>query len=72
MRGRVTSEPERFRVHFLHVTRTDEWDFRKLHAEWLAETLSKSGTPIGFEEFRLYAEPVVARLEPRPLQPLLL
>jgi DNA modification methylase len=72
VRERVTNDPDCYRIHYLHVTRTDEWDFRKLHAEWLAETLAENGAPIGFEEFRRHAEPVVARLELKPMQALLL
>lgn len=69
---RVARAPERYCVHYLHVARSDEWDFRKLHAEWLAETLSDNGSPIGFEEFRKLAKPVVADLQLKPVQSLLL
>jgi len=67
----VTRAPERYRVHYLHVARPDEWDFRKLHAEWLAKALPENGEIIGFEEFRHLAEPVVAGLEVQSVQPLL-
>jgi hypothetical protein len=43
-----------------------------MHAEWLAETLPENGALIGFEEFRHYAESVVAGLELKPMQSLLL
>jgi ssDNA-binding Zn-finger/Zn-ribbon topoisomerase 1 len=72
VRERVTRAPEQYCIHYLHVSRTDEWDFRKLHAEWLAETLPESGALIGFEDFRRRAEPVVAGLELKPVQSLLL
>jgi DNA modification methylase len=72
VRQRVVEDPHRYRVHFLHVTRTDEWDFRKLHAEWLAETLPKNGHLIGFEEFRSQAESVVIGVKLKPIQPSLL
>jgi DNA modification methylase/predicted RNA-binding Zn-ribbon protein involved in translation (DUF1610 family) len=72
VRERVAQYPERYCVHYLHVTRADEWDFRKLHAEWLAETLSENGALLGFEEFRQHAEPAVAGLELKPAQALLL
>jgi DNA modification methylase len=71
VRERVAQNPERYCVHYLHVTRADEWDLRKLHAEWLAETLSENGALIGFEEFRHLAEPVVAGLKLKPAQSLL-
>ncbi len=72
VRERVTQNPERYCVHYLHVARADEWDFRKLHAEWLAETLPENGALIGFEEFRRRAKPVIAGLELKPMQSLLL
>lgn len=72
VRQRVAQNPERYCVHYLHVARADEWDFRKMHAEWLAETLPENGALIGFEEFRHYAESVVAGLELKPMQSLLL
>jgi DNA modification methylase len=72
VRQRVTADPLRYRVHYLHVARTDEWDFRKLHAEWLAEALPQNGNLVGFEEFRTQAAPAVAGVKPKPLQPALL
>lgn len=72
VRLRVAQDPNRYRVHYLHVTRVDEWDFRKLHAEWLAETLSKNGHLIGFEEFRNQAKTAVVGVKLKPIQPALL
>ena len=46
----------------------DEWDFRKLHSEWLAESLAVNGEMIGFEDFRTHAARVVAGMELAPLQ----
>jgi DNA modification methylase len=71
VREHVTRDPERYRVHYLHVARSDEWDFRKMHAEWLAEALPENGALIGFEDFRRQAEPIVARLKLKPVQRLL-
>lgn len=72
VRQRVEHDPQLYRVHYLHVTRTDEWDFRKLHAEWLAETLPRNGQLIGFEEFRNQAKSAVAGVKLKPIQPALL
>jgi adenine-specific DNA methylase len=68
VRERVTQTPERYLVRYLHVSRADEWDFRKLHAEWLARTLVENGAPIGFEEFRHLAAPAVAGLKLKAVQ----
>jgi predicted RNA-binding Zn-ribbon protein involved in translation (DUF1610 family) len=72
VRERVTNHPDRYRVHYLHVARTDEWDFRKLHAEWLADSLAENGSLIDFEEFRNRAKPVVAGLKVKAVQSFLL
>jgi DNA modification methylase len=72
VRQRVAIDPQRYRVHYLHVARTGEWDFRKLHAEWLAETLPENGELVGFEDFRAQAKPAVAGFKPKPVQPVLL
>jgi DNA modification methylase len=72
VRQRVETDPQGYRVHYLHVARTDEWDFRKLHAEWLAEALPQNGSLVGFEEFRNQAAPAVAGIKLKNLQPVLL
>ncbi len=72
IRDRVTNHPDRYRVHYLHVARTDEWDYRKLHAEWLADSLAENSSLIDFEEFRNRAKPVVAGLKVKAVQTLLL
>ncbi|MGA2657625.1 MAG: DNA methyltransferase [Verrucomicrobiota bacterium] len=72
VRLRVAQDPERYRVHFLHVRRTDAWDFRKLHAEWLAEALPENSGLLGFEEFRNQAQSAVADVKLTPFQHTLL
>ena len=67
VRQRVAQDPERYRVHFLHVSRTDEWDFRRLHAEWLAEALPENSGLFGFEEFRNQAQSAVEGVELKPV-----
>lgn len=55
VRDRMADTPDAYRVHYLHVKRNDEWDFRKLHAEWLAQNLRDGEELVGFEEFRKLA-----------------
>lgn len=71
VRERLTRAPDLYYVHYLHVMRNDEWDFRKLHAEWLAEVLPENRTLIGFEEFQQHARQVILGLELKPVQPFL-
>ena len=66
--NRIQSNPTPYRVRYLHVTRPDEWDYRKLYSEWLAESLVNNGSAIGFEEFRMIAIPLLGKLERRVSQ----
>ena len=43
---------ENFVVHYQHVSRADEFDYRRLYAGWLGETLSQQLVSLSFEEFR--------------------
>ncbi len=72
IRNRISESPGRYQVHYLHVARADEWDFRKLHAEWLAESLAADGGAVGFEDFRAHAARAVAGMKLAPLQATLL
>jgi adenine-specific DNA methylase len=48
LRERTTS----YNVHFLHVARRDEFDYRRLYADWLSDTIRKREVTVSFEEFR--------------------
>lgn len=39
-------------VRYLHVARRDEFDYRKMYAEWLCSSFSSSEISMSFEEFR--------------------
>ncbi|OQY50842.1 MAG: hypothetical protein DRR08_12575 [Candidatus Parabeggiatoa sp. nov. 2] len=41
-----------YRVQYLHVSRQDELDYRKLYAQWLTQTISKTVIELDFNEFR--------------------
>lgn len=60
----VRGELERCRsdyvVRYLHVKREDEFDFRRLYANWLAGVLPKAHVSLGFEEFRALARRVIS------------
>ncbi|MGH9755956.1 MAG: DNA methyltransferase, partial [Blastocatellia bacterium] len=46
-------------VHYLHVRRGDEFDYRKLYANWLASALPESLVSLSFDEFRGLADEVL-------------
>ena len=41
-----------YQVHYLHVAREDEFDYRRLYADWLSEALPQRLVSVSFEEFR--------------------
>jgi DNA modification methylase len=41
-----------YNVHYLHVARGDEFDYRRLYADWLSEALRQRLVSVSFEEFR--------------------
>ncbi len=47
-------------VHYLHVKREDEFDFRRLYANWLADVLPKAHVSLSFEEFRTLARELLS------------
>ena len=48
----LLTDPTSYQVHYLHVSRRDELDYRKLYANWLSEILPKQLISISFEDFR--------------------
>lgn len=45
---------------YLHVAREDEFDYRKLYADWLADALPKKLVTLDFEDFRTIADSILA------------
>lgn len=41
-----------YQVHYLHVARHDEFDYRRLYANWLRDALPRGLVSLSFEEFR--------------------
>ncbi len=52
IKAAVSQSASEYVVHYLHVNREDEFDYRKLYAHWLAKSLPQSIISISFEEFR--------------------
>lgn len=48
-----------YRVKYLHVDRNDEFDYRRLYAEWLAQTVPRKAINLGFPEFRSLVDEVI-------------
>jgi DNA modification methylase len=47
-----------YNVEYLHVARSDEFDYRKLYSEWLCSVFSESAIEIDFEKFRAIVDAV--------------
>lgn len=50
-RSMIDSNKE-YVVHYFHVTRKDELNYRRLYSEWLAHTLPKGIVGLSFDKFR--------------------
>ena len=50
-------------VRYLHVKREDEFDFRRLYANWLAEVLPRAQVSLSFEEFRILSRETISQLD---------
>jgi adenine-specific DNA methylase len=49
-----------YQVRYLHVAREDEFDYRKLYANWLRDALPRGMVSLSFEEFREIVNEYVA------------
>ena len=52
VRGALGRDRDQYRTRFLHVSRDDEFDYRRLYAEWLAKAVSNVRIAVSFEDFR--------------------
>lgn len=50
-----------YKVKYLHVARNEEFDYRKLYAEWLAYVLPNSSVGLSFDKFRGYVDNVIKK-----------
>ena len=48
----ISTSLNQYVVHYLHVSRSDEFDYRRLYSEWLAHSLPQFVIGLSFEEFR--------------------
>jgi len=55
----VSADSGRYVVRYLHVSRSDEFDYRRLYAEWLADVLPSTVVGLSFDEFRGLARDVL-------------
>lgn len=46
------SDLAKYQVHYLHVNRKDEFDYRRLFADWLRSSVAQAKITIDFESFR--------------------
>ncbi|MBE3558327.1 MAG: hypothetical protein IMW89_03775 [Ktedonobacteraceae bacterium] len=52
----LRTDPDQYIVRYLHVSRKDELDYRRLYSEWLAHTLQTTVISLSFEKFRLLVD----------------
>jgi hypothetical protein len=51
-----------YKIHYLHVKREDEFDYRRLYAEWLCSSFAKSVIDVDFESFRRTVNEVILEI----------
>ena len=56
IKNAIVQNPDRYVMRYLHVTRQNEFDYRRLYADWLAMSLTRGSTTCGFEAFRKLAD----------------
>lgn len=59
IRHEVGRHPDKYVTRYLHVLRKDEFDYRRLYADWLADALPKSLVSLSFDEFRSLADEAI-------------
>jgi DNA modification methylase/DNA-directed RNA polymerase subunit RPC12/RpoP len=59
VRDQLRANGSNYVVHYLHVKRTDEVDFRRLYSEWLSESVSRQMVEVSFAKFRELASLVL-------------
>lgn len=59
IRQAIRTSPAQYIVRYLHVSRSNEINYRRLYSEWLAMTLPKMAVGLSFEKFRELADKVV-------------
>jgi len=45
-----------YEVSFMHVKRNSEFDYRRLYAEWLCESFSRTQITLNFEQFKMLVD----------------
>lgn len=56
IRSVITQAPDQYIVHYLHVSRKDEFDYRRLYTNWLRSALRQTFIGLSFEDFRSIAQ----------------
>ncbi len=59
----MRTSPTQYIVRYLHVSRENEINYRRLYSEWLALTLPKTAVGLNFEKFRELVDKVLPTKE---------
>ncbi|MGH3088825.1 MAG: DNA methyltransferase [Rubrobacteraceae bacterium] len=58
----LEQRPSDYVIRYLHVNRENEFDFRRLYANWLADVLPRTNVSLSFEEFRTLARETISQM----------
>jgi adenine-specific DNA methylase len=65
---KLKGNAQNYCVEYLHVNRTQEVDYRKFYAEWLASCVGKTFVSLSFEEFRAAVSHLPVVFPQKPFQ----
>jgi DNA modification methylase/DNA-directed RNA polymerase subunit RPC12/RpoP len=68
IRAELGKGTNQYQVRYLHVAREDEFDYRRLYAEWLADALPRLEIGLSFEEFRAIVDQELQGSTPQTAQ----
>lgn len=63
IKSALIANADSYTVRYTHVSRKDEFNYRRLYAEWLAQSVAETTVSLDFNEFRTLVDNVI-RKEP--------
>ncbi|HMN14935.1 MAG TPA: DNA methyltransferase [Bellilinea sp.] len=58
----LATRAQKYRIHYMHVAREDEIDYRRLYTEWLIRHVNRERIGLSFAEFRTIVDDALGKL----------
>lgn len=62
LRNRLKNLEGNYTIHYLHVNRADEFNFRRLYADWLTQSTGNTPITLDFEKFSTLVSQIIQEL----------